>query len=306
MKNIVLIRHGESLGQTARERGKSRNDPSLLDCFLTSKGIRQAQHLGHALKQQQQQKQQEEDHGDSHDFGFDLVCVSPLTRALATCMLGFGHILEDTKQEGGVIPLDDNHACNNAIASTRTRTHTRTRTRIPFICHPGLAETGGSIPENHGRPFSIVISDIKKKLKRYDPNVGTYITHVDLSLLQPQQQEEGGGKTGSSTTSATLWPPSSHDEKLTRRDFLKWLHDRPEQNIAIVCHHNVIRTLLRYQVDSVLNCMPISCVMHEGHLDSFYLPGHDPMEYSKAEALPTRSRRRRQTKGKKKVTKQHS
>ena len=234
MKNIVLIRHGESLGQTARQRGVSRKDPSLLDCFLSPKGIRQAQFLGQSY--------------ETKNNEFDLICVSPLTRALATSLLVFRYLFHRKEEK-------EDEMVNNGNEIMPT-------TGIPFLCHPGLAEVGGAIPENQGRPLEIVMSDIQRKLQCIDPRVANDITNVDFSLLQPQNDD--GGRP---------WPRS------TRFDFMRWLNDRPEQNIAIVCHHNIIQHSLCLN-DSVSNCSPISCVMHEGHLDTFYLPGTTPIKYS--------------------------
>mmetsp|Transcript_42914 Transcript_42914/g.48752 ORF Transcript_42914/g.48752 Transcript_42914/m.48752 type:complete len:267 (-) Transcript_42914:32-832(-) len=74
-KRLYLIRHGESLGQTANRRGLDRTrDPSLLDAGLTPTGIWQAQQL--ALDDELKQSVQ-------------LVISSPLTRALHTAVLGF-------------------------------------------------------------------------------------------------------------------------------------------------------------------------------------------------------------------------
>jgi len=261
MKNIVLIRHGESLGQTAHQRAQHRKDPSLIDCFLSPKGIRQAKQLGQQLL-------------DDDSTQFDLVCVSPLTRALTTCMLGLGHLLQEYDEEEVAVSAESVDADNSA-----------TTTPPPFICHPGLAETGG-IPENHGRPISVVVSDIKKKLKLHAPHARTKISQVDFSLLDPQQ--EGG----------IPWPPSRHDEKLTRLDFLRWLNDRPEQNIAIVCHYNVIMALLRYQIDHVPNSVPIACVMREGDLDSLYIAGHESMEDPPFVVTSPGTRRKRKKKSK--------
>jgi broad specificity phosphatase PhoE len=71
-KQIYLIRHGESMGQTARQRKMDRRrDPRLRDCGLTERGIHQATHLGTARPQ------------------VDLVVSSPLTRAVHTAMLAF-------------------------------------------------------------------------------------------------------------------------------------------------------------------------------------------------------------------------
>lgn len=73
-KRLYLIRHGESMGQTAKRRGMNRKtDDRLRDAALTNQGIWQAQQL--------------------IDYPFDppveLVVSSPLTRALHTAVLGF-------------------------------------------------------------------------------------------------------------------------------------------------------------------------------------------------------------------------
>mmetsp|Transcript_29804 Transcript_29804/g.60504 ORF Transcript_29804/g.60504 Transcript_29804/m.60504 type:complete len:231 (+) Transcript_29804:1192-1884(+) len=125
MKKVVLIRHGESLGQIARKNGISRRDPSLTDCFLSPKGIQQATELkGNAILNRYQ---------------FDLICSSPLTRALATCCLAFGHLAEERNK-------DD--AC-----STTT-----------FVVNSDICEIGGRIPENQGRPLNKVLRAIRKEL----------------------------------------------------------------------------------------------------------------------------------------------
>ena len=124
MKNIVLIRHGESLGQTARENGLSRSkDPSLRDCFLSRKGIHQACGLRREIDNLHQQNK------------FELICTSPLTRAAATCVLGLGHLSESC-----ISISEDGHGGSGESS-------------VPFICHPNLAESGcRGMPENQGRP----------------------------------------------------------------------------------------------------------------------------------------------------------
>eukprot|EP00546_Thalassionema_frauenfeldii_P012946 CAMPEP_0178921030 /NCGR_PEP_ID=MMETSP0786-20121207/15327_1 /TAXON_ID=186022 /ORGANISM="Thalassionema frauenfeldii, Strain CCMP 1798" /LENGTH=227 /DNA_ID=CAMNT_0020595149 /DNA_START=27 /DNA_END=710 /DNA_ORIENTATION=- len=75
-KRLYLIRHGESLGQTAKHNGLDRKtDPSLLDAGLSHNGIAQAKRL--ALD-------------DRLQSDVELVVSSPLTRALHTAVLGFG------------------------------------------------------------------------------------------------------------------------------------------------------------------------------------------------------------------------
>lgn len=143
MKTIVLIRHGESLGQTCRDRGVSRKDPSLTDCFLSHKGVRQA----NALRKD----------AFLNQFKFDLVCSSPLTRALSTCIIGLGHLIDDQMEEDGVIST-------------------------PFIVRSDLCEIGKGIPENHGRPIETLMKDIGKKLSSVGPPA-TCLDCIDFSMV---------------------------------------------------------------------------------------------------------------------------
>jgi broad specificity phosphatase PhoE len=215
-KNITLIRHGESLGQTARRRGISRKDPQLQDCFLSPKGISEASQIQYMLN-----------HSPSEPI--ELVIVSPLTRALATTVLGLGHL----KSEG----YEQNP---------------------PFICHPDLAETGGSIPENMGRPINQVRRDLQRELQYYgdEGSVADVVESIDFSLVPPS------------------WPSSSKEEihSSAAGTFLQWLHARQERVIVVVCHHNVILSLLRYTITHVPNATPITCLMRPGDSESLYLP----------------------------------
>ena len=100
-KTIVLLRHGESLGQTAKRRGVSRKDKSLLDCNLTTKGIQQAKEVTK--------------YPSLTDI--DLVVTSPLTRALCTAFYGFQHLstipficYPGLKEEGGGTSIPENQA----------------------------------------------------------------------------------------------------------------------------------------------------------------------------------------------------
>ncbi len=67
-KQILLIRHGESLAQASKGFGGKRNFPAMTDCCLSSQGEEQVQQLAGA------------------DFlnDVDLVVSSPLSRALET------------------------------------------------------------------------------------------------------------------------------------------------------------------------------------------------------------------------------
>jgi len=77
VKRVILVRHGESMGQAARSKGWDRQtDRRLLDCRLTFKGVSQAL----ALRKLLQPKDVD---------SIQLVVCSPLTRALETALLAF-------------------------------------------------------------------------------------------------------------------------------------------------------------------------------------------------------------------------
>ncbi len=155
MKNIVLIRHGESLGQTARSRGVNRKqDESLTDCFLSEKGIYQACGLVKELD-------------DLHNENkFELICTSPLTRAVATCVLGLGHL-------SGQCVAEESEA-------------------VPFLCHPDLAETGDGIPENRGRPIKRVVRTVEENLSFVSPSYAA-VQGIDFSLVPSSWPKHHGG-----------------------------------------------------------------------------------------------------------------
>ena len=71
-KTVYLVRHGESLAQTAKARGVDRKHPSLRDCGITERGRQQAAALQLPSVP-------------------DLVVSSPLTRAIQTARIAFPH-----------------------------------------------------------------------------------------------------------------------------------------------------------------------------------------------------------------------
>ena len=206
MKNVVLIRHGQSLGQTARQQGLRRQDSSFTDCFLTRKGVQEAIQLRSNLVLNQ--------------YKFGLVCTSPLSRAVATCVLALGDIIENEIQENGV-------------ASTK------------FIANSDISEAGKGIPENRGRAIQVLLQDLRVKLSIVSPSVVS-LRHIDFSMLPEEWPEIEHGK-------------SEQKKKLER--FVEWLANRPEENIAVVCHYNVIKWMLNNSIDRVPNCVPIECVL---------------------------------------------
>eukprot|EP00929_Paragymnodinium_shiwhaense_P032253 TRINITY_DN17910_c0_g1_i4.p2 TRINITY_DN17910_c0_g1~~TRINITY_DN17910_c0_g1_i4.p2 ORF type:complete len:170 (-),score=33.57 TRINITY_DN17910_c0_g1_i4:473-982(-) len=53
-----------------------------------------------------------------------------------------------------------------------------------------------------------------------------------------------------------------HVEKRLRT-FCQWLERRPEKNIAIVCHFNIIKRLIgRGAPRMINNCVPLACAVH--------------------------------------------
>jgi broad specificity phosphatase PhoE len=237
MKNIVLIRHGESLGQTARQRGIDRKDVTLTDCFLSSNGIRQATELRSNKVLQR--------------YRFDLVCTSPLSRALATTVLGLGSMIEE---ERSMKQLWGQHAAAGGkalLASPRS-----SRKFTPFIACADICEFGGKIPENQGRPLHQLRKDLKQRLSIVARSSTTTLAldSIDFTMLPPS------------------WPDMTmiHDGTSDRiANFLAFLQMRPEKNIAIVCHCGTIKQMLKSTggIDRVPNCMPIECILtDEGEL----------------------------------------
>jgi hypothetical protein len=153
MKNVVLIRHGESLGQIARERGVSRKHPSLEDCLLGSKGVREASQL--------------RSNDVINQYKFDLVCTSPLSRALATCVLALGHIQITERENQDNIDLQK---------SNNTRTTSPATSTTPFLARSDICEFGKGIPENRGRPLDILVSS---------PSYTKCIDEIDFSMIGP-------------------------------------------------------------------------------------------------------------------------
>lgn len=81
IKEIIFIRHGQSLGQCANKKDR-RTLHSLTDANLSEKGISQAQMLSTTLHHESMTK------NEGNDF---LVVCSPLTRAIRTAAMVFPH-----------------------------------------------------------------------------------------------------------------------------------------------------------------------------------------------------------------------
>ena len=182
-KTIYFIRHGESLGQIATTHNR-RHDPKLKDCGLSPLGIRQAQQqLRH----------------DIHDVkpSIELVLCSPLTRAIQTAVLAFGHLGDDddddeTATSTASRPITHNHVHHHDELQVGTipndtsidaATSTATTGPPKILIHYHLREMGSNIPENQPRTM--------KQVCDYLVRVGTirnkfeWDTLIDAEILLP-------------------------------------------------------------------------------------------------------------------------
>jgi hypothetical protein len=200
----------------------SRKDLSLEDCFLSSKGVREASLL--------------RSNDVINQYKFDPVCTSPLSRALATCVLVLGHIQIIERENQDNIDLQK---------SNNTRTTSPATSTTPFLARSDICEFGKGIPENRGRPLDILVKDLKKKLYIISsPSYTKCIDEIDFSMI------------GSS------WPKA--ETTLCNHgviSFLIWLSNISEVNVDFVCHYNVIKWLLNNAIDRVPNCTPIECIL---------------------------------------------
>jgi Fructose-2,6-bisphosphatase len=250
MKHVVLIRHGQSLAQQAAKHhqngsGKSKgsrysrkNDPELQDCFLSHKGVQQAIDLSRneiLLK-----------------YHFDLICTSPLTRAIATTCLwqiySLNHPRHHDQQQaegaGSLVLPSSSVAPNTAAAAAAV-------TPIPIVVRAEISEAGSRIPENQGRRVHVIVKDLKEKLSSYSTNTTTLASSsflldedwIDFSMLPDS------------------WPNVDCGHGGMLESFTTWLNSRQEMNVAVVCHCHVIRWLLRNAIDRVPNCEPIECIL---------------------------------------------
>lgn len=95
-KVIYLVRHGQSLGQTAKQNGLDRKrDKRLTDCMMTEEGQRQATQVPDLL-------------GKCTLDSIQLVVSSPLTRALQTAVIAFPSknilVNYDLREVGSKVP----------------------------------------------------------------------------------------------------------------------------------------------------------------------------------------------------------
>eukprot|EP00980_Cylindrotheca_fusiformis_P004523 scaffold961_cov122-Cylindrotheca_fusiformis.AAC.31 len=95
-----------------------------------------------------------------------------------------------------------------------------------IVCHFDLGEIGSKAPENTPRKMTAVMSDILGAIEERDDSC-----NIDVTTYQPPN-----------------WPRDSVPGVIKKekvRKFFHWLYQaRSETTIAVVCHHNVIKTAL--------------------------------------------------------------
>lgn len=217
-RTIILVRHGESIGNACKNYGLTRKDPKLLDCGLTPKGESQADNIRYYLSKQ------------GLDQNIDLICTSPLTRAIETAARGFSFWWCVKNKEVG--------KGENATPSP------------PIICHPALKERGEKLPENRARQIKDVKKDLRKKYSRRDPHVTNFINNIDFSLL-PEN-----------------WP--NMNQKLRVEDFIDWIQNSEEHSdkkvVVVVCHFCIIQLLVSQEIRGylrIINGIPIVCTLNQ-------------------------------------------
>mmetsp|Transcript_20491 Transcript_20491/g.48670 ORF Transcript_20491/g.48670 Transcript_20491/m.48670 type:complete len:367 (+) Transcript_20491:22-1122(+) len=256
VKRLVLIRHGQSLGQVSRRKhGWDRQtDVRLRDCPLTHHGQHQAQQLSSRFVAasafpSSMMKDDEDSNTSSSSWNqIELVLSSPLTRALQTTLLAFGSLA------------------------------------INILVSYEICELGSRIPENIPRDMKSVLGDLnylltngrpvltttktktktkKKEKETDDMDIDTGFDNVhDTTFIQRPYGPPTSVET-SVLDVATLQPkdwPRDSTPNVVKKDriksFLHYLyHDRPESSIAVVCHYNVIRSMV---VDSPTSSAPTS------------------------------------------------
>lgn len=224
VKTVYMIRHGQSLGQTAKQHGIDRKrDVSLIDCGLSKKGTQEAQQIPSLLQPLEE---------DASMSMIELVVSSPLTRALETAVLGF----------------HNRHTCNATVTNL-------IQDAPPILVHYGLREIGSSIPENIPR------GDMAKVLKCISTKHGQTLhdhssTRIDATTLQPTHWPPKHETDGHSAHV----PKSERMQHI----FQCLATERPEQIMAVVGHYNVIRAALMTTTPEVRprNAIPIRCHLY--------------------------------------------
>lgn len=114
-----------------------------------------------------------------------------------------------------------------------------------IICHFDLGEIGSKAPENTPRNMTSVLRDIHEAVQERDDTCS-----IDVTTFQPPH-----------------WPRDSAPGVIKKekvKKFLHWLYrERLETAVAVVCHHNVIKTaLIEGQNFRPKNAQVIRCTLN--------------------------------------------
>lgn len=193
-KQITFIRHGrthcnEFMEKPGNEWGPGFVDPGMFDTRLSEHGVRQARELGESWGR------------SNHDV--QLLCISPLTRALETATHVFG----------------------SKIGSPTMRTS------ITHLCAERVY-----LSSEKGRPADELAEEFKafdfNSLKAHSNGAWWYTPSSleDYEEWRPEGQYCCPGE-----------PKAVFEERLMR--FKDWLKSQPEERIAVVAHWGVIYAL---------------------------------------------------------------
>ncbi|KAI2511789.1 Histidine phosphatase [Fragilaria crotonensis] len=246
-KRIVFIRHGCTYMNEYLGNGNEFGSPNFSDVFesaedldkyrdskLSPLGVTQAKALSQrftkALDSRGRQQSawnrlfpgtdgNEENHFTPSDL--DLVVVSPLTRALQTFELGLRPHLKETKPNIVALPLAaervyliSDQGMNRSDLESRWGNH---------ICF----ETGFRLNNNQLiEEWWFGLDDRRARL----PAVPTGITSESYQEWRPSSQNQRYACPGE----------DDHSFEKRMRKLYRWLGDRPESTIAVVCHWGVI------------------------------------------------------------------
>jgi broad specificity phosphatase PhoE len=123
-------------------------------------------------------------------------------------------------------------------------------TGVPFVVYYGIREIGSKIPENRPRETRRVMESVL--------NLPVAVERVEEWI-------------DFETNKPDAWPETSEKRQSTAgndwTEFYNYLSSRDESTIAVVCHFNVINSILKGQISrSVENCLPFECWLTDAGL----------------------------------------
>ena len=217
VKQLLLIRHGHSLGNALFEKPGNtwgspsfRDDPDIIDSPVSNQGQEQIRELRQRLEASSSMRAFLE--------SADLVVVSPLTRTLQTMEGSVGALLPDH------VPILSHPLCRERVytASDTGRPVEELQREYPLVDFSLLLDSSGN-DKNTSNDTTVWWYDGKE----LDGSTGSY----------KEWRPHGEGQ----------WyavPGEPKDIFEDRMDaFTEWLAERPEQKIVLVVHWAVLRHL---------------------------------------------------------------